>query len=312
MKSNLNSGKLFLYLVIVSVFSMNVSCNKQKSQKKLSEELIPAVNAYSFSDLLEARNNRDKQQVFSLFNLLDWCATQDIKALDPTAYFFPTYPDVPSDEYLENFKNYAAKLGIAISGTGIRNNFASPDSSVRSDGVQLAKKWIIAASKMGAPVIRVFAGEIPKDYEWEEVAGWMIECYKELASYGALYGVKIGIQNHGDMLQTAEQCIYVLKQVDSEWVGLIVDTGSFKTEDPYKDIAAVVPYAINWQVKESVFGLGSEITTDYKRLVKVVKEGGYKGYFPVETLLVRGKPYDPFVLVPGMLTELKKAIIEVY
>jgi sugar phosphate isomerase/epimerase len=312
MKSNLNSGKLFLYLVIVSVFSMNVSCNKQKSQKKLSEELIPAVNAYSFSDLLEARNNRDKQQVFSLFNLLDWCATQDIKALDPTAYFFPTYPDVPSDEYLENFKNYADKLGIAISGTGIRNNFASPDSSVRSDGVQLAKKWIIAASKMGAPVIRVFAGEIPKDYEWEEVAGWMIECYKELASYGALYGVKIGIQNHGDMLQTAEQCIYVLKQVDSEWVGLIVDTGSFKTEDPYKDIAAVVPYAINWQVKESVFGLGSEITTDYKRLVKVVKEGGYKGYFPVETLLVRGKPYDPFVLVPGMLTELKKAIIEVY
>jgi sugar phosphate isomerase/epimerase len=312
MKSNLNSGKLFLYLVIVSVFSMNVSCNKQKSQKKLSEELMPAVNAYSFSDLLEARNNRDKQQVFSLFNLLDWCATQDIKALDPTAYFFPTYPDVPSDEYLENFKNYAAKLGIAISGTGIRNNFASPDSSVRSDGVQLAKKWIIAASKMGAPVIRVFAGEIPKDYEWEEVAGWMIECYKELASYGALYGVKIGIQNHGDMLQTAEQCIYVLKQVDSEWVGLIVDTGSFKTEDPYKDIAAVVPYAINWQVKESVLGLGSEITTDYKRLVKVVKEGGYKGYFPVETLLVRGKPYDPFVLVPGMLTELKKAIIEVY
>ena len=291
---------------------MNVSCNQQKSREKSSEELIPAVNAYSFSDLLEARNNRDKQQVFSLFNLLDWCATQDIKALDPTAYFFPTYPEVPSDEYLESFKNYAARLGVAISGTGIRNNFASPDSSVRADGVELAKKWIIAASKMGAPVIRVFAGEIPKDYEWEEVAGWMIECYKELASYGAQYGVKIGIQNHGDMLQTAEQCIYILKQVDSEWVGLIVDTGNFKTEDPYKDIAAVVPYAINWQVKESVFGLGNEITTDYKRLVKVVKEGGYKGYFPVETLLVRGKPYDPFVLVPGMMNELKKAIGEVY
>ena len=312
MKSNLNSGKLFLYLVIVSVFSLNVSCNQQKSREKSNEELIPAVNAYSFSDLLEARNNRDKQQVFSLFNLLDWCATQDIKALDPTAYFFPTYPEVPSDEYLENFKNYAARLGVAISGTGIRNNFASPDSSVRADGVELAKKWIIAASKMGAPVIRVFAGEIPKDYEWEEVAGWMIECYKELAAYGAQYGVKIGIQNHGDMLQTAEQCIYVLKQVDSEWVGLIVDTGNFKTEDPYKDIAAVVPYAINWQVKESVFGLGNEITTDYKRLVKVVKDGGYKGYFPVETLLIRDIPYDPFELVLSMVNELEKAIAEVY
>jgi sugar phosphate isomerase/epimerase len=270
------------------------------------------VNAYSFSDLLEARDSRNKQQVYTLFNLIDWCAGQNIKALDPTAYFFPAYPEVPSDEYLEKFKNYAAKAGVAISGTGIRNNFASPDSTVRAAGVELAKAWIVAASKMGAPVIRVFAGEIPKDHEWKEVAGWMIECYKELAAFGAKYGVKIGIQNHGDMLQTAEQCIYVLDAVDSEWVGLIVDTGNFKTEDPYKDIAAVVPYAINWQVKESVFGLGSEIPIDYKRLVQSVKEGGYKGYFPVETLAVRGKSYDPFALVTCMLTELQKAIIEVY
>jgi hypothetical protein len=92
---------------------------------------------------------------------------------------------------------------------------------------------------------------------------------------------------------------------------LIVETGNFKTEDPYKDIAAVVPYAINWQVKESVFGLGNEIPTDYKRLVQIVKDGGYKGYFPVETLMVKGMPYDPFALVTGMLTELRKAISEV-
>ena len=132
-----------------------------------------------------------------------------IKALDPTAYFFPTYPEVPSDEYLKKFKDRAAELGIVISGTGIRNNFASPDPKVRAEGVQLAKDWIVAASKMGAPIVRVFSGEIPKGYEdrWKEVAGWMIECYKECAAYGEKYGVKIGIQNHGDMLQTAEQCI---------------------------------------------------------------------------------------------------------
>ena len=31
----------------------------------------------------------------------------------------------------------------------------------------------------------------------------------------------------------------LLKAVNSKWAGLIVDTGNFKTEDPYKDIAAV-------------------------------------------------------------------------
>lgn len=312
MKSILNKSQIILLLVIISILSMSFSCNQQESGKKESGELILALNAYSFSDLLEAKDPRNKQQVYTLFNLLDWCACNNIAALDPTAYFFPGYPEAPSDEYLEKFKDYAARVGVAISGTGIRNDFASPDSAVRAEGIQRAKNWIVAASKMGAPIVRVFAGEIPKEYEWKEAAGWMIECYKELAAFGAQYNVMIGIQNHGDMLQTAEQCIYVIKEVDSEWVGLIVDTGNFKSEDPYDDIAAVVPYAINWQVKESVFGLGSEIPTDYKRLVQIVKEGGYKGYFPVETLLVRGKPYDPFALVLDMLSELQKAIAEVY
>jgi len=33
-----------------------------------------------------------------------------------------------------------------------------------------------------------------------------------------------------------------------------VDTGYFKTSDPYADIALVAPHALNWQIKQSVFG----------------------------------------------------------
>ncbi|QNA45959.1 sugar phosphate isomerase/epimerase family protein [Lacibacter sediminis] len=310
--TNTKSVRLFSIVMVLCLSTVVTTTMAQK--KKNDVPVISALNAYSFSDLLSAKDTRDKQQVYSLFNLLDWCAVKKIKALDPTAYFFPTYPEVPSDEYLKKFKDRAKELDIVISGTGIRNDFASPDPKVRAAGVELAKKWIVAASKMGAPVLRVFSGEIPKGYEnkWNEVAGWMIECYKECVVYGEKYGVKIGIQNHGDMLQTAEQCIYVLKGVNSKWAGIIVDVGNFKTEDPYKDIAAVVPYAVNWQVKESVFGIGSKVPTDYKRLVQIIKDGGYKGYLPVETLLVRGTPYDPFALVPAMINDLNKAISEVY
>ncbi|MFT7158663.1 MAG: sugar phosphate isomerase/epimerase, partial [Parvicella sp.] len=57
----------------------------------------------------------------------------------------------------------------AIRATDMRNNLASPDSSVRTEEVQLAKNWIVAASKIGTPVLRVFAGAIPDGYEnnWE-------------------------------------------------------------------------------------------------------------------------------------------------
>lgn len=298
--------------VLVLTFSalLFISCKQEQpinTALKQKQDIVPALNAYSFADLLRAKSQRSDEQVYTLFNLLDWCASKEIMALDPTAYFFPTYPEVPSDEYLERFKNRANDLGIVISGTGIRNNFASPDSIVRREGVDLAKAWIVAASKIGAPVVRVFAGAIPEGYEenWEVPAQWMIDCYKELLPVAEQYGVKIGIQNHGEMLQTAEQCIYIMKALDSEWAGIIVDTGNFKTPDPYKDIAEVVPYAINWQIKESAFGLGSEIKTDYKKLIKIIRAGGYIGYLPVETLYVKGKPYDPFALVSGMIDELR-------
>ncbi|MBC7652880.1 MAG: sugar phosphate isomerase/epimerase [Oligoflexus sp.] len=297
----------------IGLFAIAFLSTSALAQKK-TYPLIPSINDYSFSDLLMARDSRDKQQLYSLFNLLDWCKANNIKGLDPTAYFFPTYPEVLSDEYLKKFKDRAAELKITLTGTGIRNDFASPDPKIRAAGVELAKNWIVAAHKMGIPVVRLFSGEIPKGYEnkWKEVANWMIESYKECAAYGEKYGVKIGIQNHGDMLQTAEQCKYVINGVKSKWAGLIIDTGNFRTADPYKDIAEVIPYVVNWQIKESPNEIGSPNQTDYVKLIKIIKDSEYKGFLPLETLLVRGKPYDPFALVPQILSKMQMAIEKVY
>jgi hypothetical protein len=87
-----------------------------------------------------------------------------------------------------------------------------------------------------------------------------------------------------------------------------LDTGNFKVEDPYKDIAAVIPITANWQVKESVFGLGSPIKTDLKKFMKILKASDYRGYIPIETLAVKGVPYDPYALVAAMMKDLKKAM----
>lgn len=288
-----------------NVSAQNLKMGKPQTQIKL------ALNAYSFNDVLLASATSEKP-AFTLFDLLDWCAVQNIDAIDLTGYYFPGYPEVPTDEYIYELKHKAFKLGIDISGTGIRNNFADPDPAVRAADVERAKKWIIVASKLGAPVIRLFAGAIPKGYEnkWEEVAGWMIACYKECASYGEKHGVIIGIQNHGDMIQTAEQCIYVMNKVNSKWAGIILDTGNFKVTDPYGDIAKVIPYTVNWQLKESVMGNTSEVKTDFVKLMRIIKDSGYRGYLPVETLKLVGKvkPYDPFILVPAMMKDLKSAM----
>ena len=80
-----------LPLVICTIISFS-SCNSAEPEQEESYPIIPAVNAYSFRGLPTAKDERNNEQVYTLFNLLDWCADKGIKALDPTAYFFPTYP----------------------------------------------------------------------------------------------------------------------------------------------------------------------------------------------------------------------------
>jgi sugar phosphate isomerase/epimerase len=165
---------------------------------------------------------------------------------------------------------------------------------------------------MGAPVLRVFAGPPPEGYTWDQVAEWMVDDLKPCVEHGEKYGVLIGIQNHGDMLKTADDVLKVVKMVDSPWFGVIVDTGYFQSPDPYQDIARVLPHAVNFQVKEKVDGAAGHNKTDLKRLVKIVREGGYRGYLPIETLSVKGsgEVYDPRARVTELLAELREALKE--
>jgi sugar phosphate isomerase/epimerase len=266
-----------------------------------------SLNAYSFSKLLND-HIKGRGKGMTLFELLDYCAEQNFDAIDPTGYFFPGYPKVPSDKYINEFKRRAFVLGLDISGTGVRNNFASPDKEKRAADVQHVKEWAECAARMGAPVLRVFAGPEPKDYTWDKVAEWMVDDLKKCVEHGKKYGVLIGIQNHGDTLKTADQVLKIVKMVDSEWFGVIVDTGYFLTADPYKDIAQVTPYAVNWQIKEKPFGKESKVKTDLKKLVRIIKEGGYRGYIPIETLSVKGEDYNPRTRVAHFLKELREAL----
>ncbi len=268
-----------------------------------------SLNAYSFNALL-LEHVKGQGQGMTLFDLLDFCAMHNFDAIDPTGYFFPGYPDVPTDSYINKFKRRAFQLGIDISGTGVRNDFSQVDKKKRAADIRLVNAWIEVAAKLGAPVIRVFAGKVPIGYEdkWDKAAEWMVESLAQCAEYGKEYGVLVGLQNHGNMLKTADQTIEIVKQVNSDWFGVVVDTGNFMTEDPYVDIERVTPYAVNWQIKESAFGNASPIRIDLIRLLKIIRKSGYRGYLPIETLALKGRPYKPHTLVPAFLNEVREAI----
>ncbi|MEO8368176.1 MAG: sugar phosphate isomerase/epimerase family protein [Candidatus Solibacter sp.] len=236
------------------------------------------LNAYSFDRPL-------KSGEMTLEDLVVYCAQNGFDALDATGYYFPGYPKVPSDDVIRSLKKKAYLNGIALSSTGVRNDFSLPDTAKRQLEVQRVKDWIVVAAKLGAPVIRVFSGlKIPEGHTFETVLPWMTADFKECAEWGRQHGVILGLQNHNDFLKTADQTIQLVNAVKSEWFGVILDIGSLRSADPYEEIEKLVPYAVSWQLKELVGIGGKEIPTDLRKVKAVIDKVGYRGYLPIETL----------------------------
>lgn len=267
-----------------------------------------SLNAWSYNVPLFKYVNGEVGGM-SLFDLLDECARLDFDAVDPTGYFFPGYPEVPSRQFVNKFKRRAFELGLAISGTGIRNDFSTSDKEKRSADIELTKKWINVAAQMGAPVIRVFAGKQPEGHSWEEASSWLSDALAECAAYGEQNGVIVGIQNHGGMLESAEEVLKIINKVQSDWLGVIVDTGYFLTDDPYADIVKVIDHAVNWQVKDLLKDRkGGPI--DLAKVVSIIRASNYRGYVPIETLPIPGQEdsYDAYKRVPELLGKFRKAL----
>lgn len=269
--------------------------SNQNNRFKLS------LNAYSFNEPLKGGKTH-------LPELIEFCAAEGFDAIDLTGYYFPGYPDAPPDNYIYQLKRTAHQWGIAISGTGIRNDFSQPGKSARSKEVALVKRWIEVAAKLGAPVIRIFSGlSIPDNYTRETVAGWISDEIKICVDYGKSHGVIVAVQNHNDFIKTAAQAIDLVSRVDSEWFGMVLDTGSFVTNEPYAEITKAAPFAVNWQIKESLNYNGNTENMNLVKLFQIIKASPYRGYLPIETLSAG----DPFVIVPPFFKQVRTAMEKV-
>ena len=280
--------RLFLRRASVLPWAGTATAGLRRNIPKEAPKRIPislCLNAYSFNNLL--RNGQ-----MSIEQLFRFAKDTGFQGVDLTAYYIPGYPNVPSEEVLYNIKRMAFRLGLALTGTGVRNNFTLAEPDQREQERQLVKNWVKAASKLGMPHVRIFDGTArPQGYSREEITDWLIDDMKECAAFGGRHGVMICYQNHNDFTTNAAQAIEIVERVDSEWFGLMLDIGSLPEGDAYEEIERLIPYAVTWQVKEMIQTGGTKVKTDFARLMQIVRRSGYRGYFPLETL-GKGNPFQ--------------------
>ena len=300
MSAAFHRRKFLTSVMGIPAAGMLVSANaKEEYKKKINATgLKTSLNAYSFNKPLTDGS-------MSIDELIGFCSATGFDGVDITAYYFKGYPEIPPDDYLFDIKRKAFKAGLEITGTGVRNDFTIADKAKREGEVQLVKNWIGAASKMGAAVLRIFSGTqknegIPR----EEVTEWMLRDIQTCVDHGKQHGVIIGMQNHNDFIQTADQIISIVETINSPWFGIILDIGSYRINEPFAEIEKSIPHAVNWQVKEKMFVNGRETDTDLNKLIGMIKASGYRGYLPIETL---GEG-DPKIKVKALFDKIQKAL----
>jgi sugar phosphate isomerase/epimerase len=234
-----------------------------------------SMAAYSYRDLLAA-----KPPKLTLIDFIDDCAKFGLDGTELTSYYLP---QSPTEEYLRQLKVEAFRRGLDVSGTAVGNDFCFPPGEERDRQIADVKRWIEYADMMDAPVIRIFAGTSKPGASADDSRRLAVDAINECCEHAAKYGIFLALENHGGITSDADNVLAIVREVESPWFGVNLDTGNFHTADVYGDLAKLAPYSLNVQVKASIQPANeTKQPTDFNHLAKILQDAGYRGYIVLE------------------------------
>lgn len=195
-------------------------------------------------------------------------------------------------DYLKEMKlraddNGVTSVLIMCDGEG---NLGDADAKARIQAVENHHKWVDAAKFLGCHSIRVNAAGSGTA---EEVAAAATEGLGKLSEYGKTVGINVLVENHGGYSSNGKWLSGVIAATGMDNCGTLPDFGNFCIErsadgckemyDRYEGITELMPYAKAVSAKSHNFDAeGWEKDSDYKRILKTVKDAGYTGWIGVE------------------------------
>ena len=184
------------------------------------------------------------------------------------------------------------------------NDFGKPAASARRAQVDNVKRWIETASVMGAPCVRIFAGWPPPR---QAATLWphMVRCIRETAKTAAGFGITLVVEPHdrGGFLPTSARTLALIREIDSPWVRINLDTGNYTEPDLYAGLEASLPYAPHVVAKiHRLSPQGEELEFDFDRIFAMLKRHRYHGFL---TLEYEGRT-DELTSVPKSIAMLRR------
>lgn len=270
-------------------------CLMEPIQRKAPPRLRLSLAAYSLRQYLDSKA-QSKQM--SLFDFVDYCADLGLAGCELTSYYFP---EACTNEYLTKLKMHCHRAGVSVSGGAIRNDFCSTNPVSIERDLKHTRDWIDRYALLGAPTIRIFAGD-QQAGEDVKITAQRCAANCELAcNYAATKGIMLALENHGGITATADGLLQIVTQVDSPAFGVNFDSGNFHGQDPYGELELIAPYAVNAQVKVEIQRSGQKVESDLQRVLAILRKVNYSGWVALEY----ESDEDPLVAIPKWVKRLK-------
>lgn len=219
-------------------------------------------------------------------------------------------------DFAKNVRNTREKLGLYLEGSiGVPKNAAD---------VSRFEKEVINAKEAGMQVLRTVCSSGRRYETYHSMEAFQQLQKNALASLQLAepilrkHKMKLGVENHKDW--RAPELERMLKQVNSEWVGVTLDFGNSISllEDPMEVIQTLVPYAFSTHVKDmaleeypdgfllSEVPLGKGIL-DLPRIIALCRKHNPNMTFslemitrdPLEIPCLKNEYWETFAGVPG-------------
>ncbi len=113
----------------------------------------------------------------------------------------------------------------------------------------------------------------------------MVDCIKECEIKAKDAGVVLAIEPHNDggFLPTAVDTLRLIKEINSPWVKINLDTGNYQDPDNYKAIEDTVTYAPHIHAKvHHISDDCRELVFDFDKIFSILKKADYRGFFSLE------------------------------
>ena len=116
----------------------------------------------------------------------------------------------------------------------------------------------------------------------------------------------LALENHGGISAKVDDLLAIVRDVNSPWFGVNMDTGNFRSADIYGDLAKLAPFSLNVQVKVRIHPAGQpDQESDFGRLAEVLRTAGYRGYIVLEF----EETGDPRRECPKYIEQLRAAFV---